>query len=103
MPLDSTLADHHEEYTVEAFVRDYFATFNAKTLEANPEQSFTFPAVFINDGKVRLIPDASVKVFDYDVINATGWAYSKNNRDHGVIRRPELGCRAGGFQSAQSR
>ena len=33
--------------------------------------------MFINDGKIRLIPDASVKVFDYEVINATGWAYSK--------------------------
>ena len=77
VPINPALADHHEESTVEAFVQDYFATFNAKTLEANPEQSFTFPAVFINDGKVRLIPDASVKVFDYEVINATGWAYSK--------------------------
>ena len=47
------------------------------TLEANPEQSIKFPVVFINDGKVRVIEDASEKVFDYKVIKATGWAYSK--------------------------
>ena len=76
-PLSSALAGHHEESTVEAFVQDYFGRFNATTLEANPEQSFTFPAVFINDGKVRVIQDASVKVFDYEVIKASGWAYSK--------------------------
>ena len=33
--------------------------------------------MFINDGKVRVIQDASVKVFDYEVIKASGWAYSK--------------------------
>ena len=47
------------------------------TLEANPEQSIKFPVVFINDGQVRVIEDASEKVFDYKVIKATGWAYSK--------------------------
>ena len=76
-PLSPALAGHHEESTVEAFVQDHFGRFNATTLEANPEQSFTFPAVFINDGKVRVIQDASVKVFDYEVIKASGWAYSK--------------------------
>ena len=77
VPLNPALAYQPAESTVEAFVHDYFATFTAKPLASNPEQRFTFPAVFINDGKVRLIPDASVKVFDYEVINATGWAYSK--------------------------
>ena len=76
-PLSPVLADHHEDSSVEAFVQDYFDKFNSTTLEANPGQSFTFPAVFINDGKVRVIQDASVKVFDYEVIKASGWAYSK--------------------------
>ena len=47
------------------------------TLETNPEQSFTFPVVFINDGKVRVLENASEKVFDYTAIRATGWASSK--------------------------
>ena len=76
-PLSPALAGHHEGPSVEAFIQDYFDRFNATTLEANPEQSFTFPAVFINDGKVRVIQDASVKVFDYEVIRASGWGYSK--------------------------
>lgn len=70
-------AGHHEESSLEAFVEDYFEKFNSTSLEANPEQSFTFPAVFINDGTVRVIQDSSVKVFDYEVIKASGWAYSK--------------------------
>lgn len=76
-PLSPALADHHEGSSVEAFVQDYFDKFNSTTLEADPEQSFTFPAVFINDGKLRVIQDASVKVFDYEVIKASGWGYSK--------------------------
>ena len=64
-PLNPALADHHEGSSVEAFVQDYFDKFNSTTLEANPGQSFSFPAVFINDGKVRVIRNASVKVFDY--------------------------------------
>ena len=67
-----TYAGHHEESSVEAFIEDYFENFNSMTLEANPEQSFTFPAVFMNDGKVRVIQNASVKVFDYEVIKASG-------------------------------
>ena len=59
-PLRPVFADHHEDSSVEAFVQDYFDKFNSTTLEVNPEQSFTFPAVFINDGKVRVIQDASV-------------------------------------------
>ena len=73
----AAFAGHHEKSSVEGFIADYFETFNSKTLEANPEQSFKFPVVFINDGKVRFIEDASEKVFDYKVIKATGWAYSK--------------------------
>ena len=73
----TALAGHHEESSVEGFIADYFETFNSMTLEANPEQSMEFPVVFINDGKVRVIEDASEKVFDYKVIKATGWAYSK--------------------------
>ena len=68
---------HHEKSSVEGFIAEYFETFNSMTLEANPEQSFSFPVVFINDGKVRVIEDTSEKVFDYKVIKATGWAYSK--------------------------
>ena len=68
---------HHKESSVEGFIAKYFETFNSMTLEANPEQSFSFPVVFINDGKVRVIEDSSEKVFDYKVIKATGWAYSK--------------------------
>ena len=75
VPLSPVLAGHHEGSSVEAFVQDYFDKFNSTTLETNPEQSFTFPAVFINDGKVRVIQDASVKVFDYEVIKASGWGY----------------------------
>ena len=75
--LSPAFADHHEGSSVEAFVQDYFDKFNSTTLEADPEQSFTFPAVFINDGKIRVIQDASVKVFDYEVIKASGWGYSK--------------------------
>lgn len=77
VPLRPALAGHHEGSSVEAFVQDYFDKFNSTTLDANPEQSFSFPAVFINDGKVRVIQDASVKIFDYEVIKASGWAYSK--------------------------
>ncbi len=73
----AAFAGHHEKSSVEGFIADYFETFNSMTLEANPEQSFQFPVVFINDGKVRFIEDASEKVFDYKVIKATGWAYSK--------------------------
>ena len=73
----TAFAGHHEKSSVEGFIADYFETFNSMTLEANPEQSFKFPVVFINDGKVRFIEDASEKVFDYKVIKATGWAYSK--------------------------
>jgi len=72
-----TYAGHHGETSVEAFVKDYFEKFNSTSLEASPEQSFTFPAVFINDGIVRVIPDSSVKVVDYEIIKASGWAYSK--------------------------
>ena len=72
-----TPAGHHGESSVESFVKDYFEKFNSTSLEASPEQSFTFPAVFINDGIVRVIPDSSVKVVDYEVIKASGWAYSK--------------------------
>ena len=72
-----THAGHHGETSVESFVKDYFEKFNSTSLEASPEQSFTFPAVFINDGIVRVIPDSSVKVVDYEVIKASGWAYSK--------------------------
>ena len=72
-----THAGHHGESSVESFVKDYFEKFNSTSLEASPEQSFTFPAVFINDGIVRVIPDSSVKVVDYEVIKASGWAYSK--------------------------
>ena len=68
---------HHEKSSVEGFIADYFETFNSMTLKANPEQSIKFPVVFINDGKVRVIEDSSEKVFDYKVIKATGWAYSK--------------------------
>ena len=70
-------AGHHEASSVEAFIAEFFELFNTTTLEQNPEQSFTFPAVFINDGKVRVINNASEKVFDYKVIKATGWAYTK--------------------------
>ena len=73
----TAFAGHHEKSSVEGFIADYFETFNSMTLEANPEQSFKFPVVFINDGKVRFVEDASEKVFDYKVIKATGWAYSK--------------------------
>ena len=73
----AAFAGHHEKSSVEGFIADYFETFNSMTLEANPEQSFKFPVVFINDGKVRFVEDASEKVFDYKVIKATGWAYSK--------------------------
>ena len=72
-----THAGHHGESSVESFVKDYFEKFNSTSLEASPEQSFTFPAVFINDGIVRVIPDSSVKVVGYEVIKASGWAYSK--------------------------
>ena len=72
----AAFAGHHEKSSVEGFIADYFETFNSMTLEANPEQSIKFPVVFINDGKVRVIEDASEKVFDYRVIKATGWAYS---------------------------
>jgi hypothetical protein len=73
----TAFAGHHEKSSVEGFIADYFETFNSMTLEANPEQSIKFPVVFINDGKVRVIEDSSEKVFDYKVIKATGWAYSK--------------------------
>ena len=73
----AAFAGHHEKSSVEGFIADYFETFNSMTLEANPEQSFKFPVVFINDGKVRFVEDASEKVFDYKIIKATGWAYSK--------------------------
>ena len=73
----AAFAGHHEKSSVEGFIADYFETFNSMTLEANPEQSMEFPVVFINDGKVRVIEDTSEKVFDYNVIKATGWAYSK--------------------------
>ena len=73
----TAFAGHHEKSSVEGFIADYFETFNSMTLEANPEQSYAFPVVFINDGKVRVIEDSSEKVFDYKVIKATGWAYSK--------------------------
>ena len=72
-----THAGQHGESSVESFVKDYFEKFNSTSLEASPEQSFTFPAVFINDGIVRVIPDSSVKVVDYEIIKASGWAYSK--------------------------
>ena len=62
--------------SVESFIKDFFENFNNMTLENNPEQSFTFPVVFINDGKVRVLENASEKVFDYTAIRATGWAYS---------------------------
>ena len=61
----TALAGYHEESSVEGFIADYFETFNSMTLEANPKQSIKFPVVFINDGKVRVIEDASEKVFDY--------------------------------------
>ena len=73
----NAFAGHHEKSSVEGFIAEYFETFNSMTLEANPEQSIKFPVVFINDGKVRVIEDSSEKVFDYKVIKATGWAYSK--------------------------
>jgi len=73
----SALATHLETSSVESFVKDFFENFNNMTLENNPEQSFTFPVVFINDGKVRVLENASEKVFDYTAIRATGWAYSK--------------------------
>ena len=73
----TAFAGHHEKSSVEGFIADYFETFNSMTLETNPEQSIKFPVVFINDGQVRVIEDASEKVFDYKVIKATGWAYSK--------------------------
>ena len=73
----AAFAGHHEKSSVEGFIADYFETFNSMTLEANPEQSIKFPVVFINDGQVRVIEDTSEKVFDYKVIKATGWAYSK--------------------------
>ena len=73
----TAFAGHHEKSSVEGFIADYFETFNSMTLEANPEQMYAFPVVFINDGKVRVIEDSSEKVFDYKVIKATGWAYSK--------------------------
>ena len=73
----SALAAHLETSSVESFVKDFFENFNNMTLENNPEQSFTFPVVFINDGKVRVLENASEKVFDYTAIRATGWAYSK--------------------------
>ena len=73
----ATFAGHHEKSSVEGFIADYFETFNSMTLEANPEQGIKFPVVFINDGEVRVIEDSSEKVFDYKVIKATGWAYSK--------------------------
>ena len=73
----SAFATHLETSSVESFIKDFFENFNNMTLEANPEQSFTFPVVFINDGKVRVLENASEKVFDYTAIRATGWAYSK--------------------------
>ncbi len=73
----SALATHLETSSVESFIKDFFENFNNMTLENNPEQSFTFPVVFINDGKVRVLENASEKVFDYTAIRATGWAYSK--------------------------
>ena len=73
----SALATHLETSSVENFIKDFFENFNNMTLENNPEQSFTFPVVFINDGKVRVLENASEKVFDYTAIRATGWAYSK--------------------------
>ena len=73
----SALATHLETSSVESFIKDFFENFNDMTLENNPEQSFTFPVVFINDGKVRVLENASEKVFDYTAIRATGWAYSK--------------------------
>ena len=73
----SALATHLETSSVESFIKDFFENFNNMTLETNPEQSFTFPVVFINDGKVRVLENASEKVFDYTAIRATGWAYSK--------------------------
>ena len=73
----AAFAGHHEKSSVEGFIADYFETFNSMTLEANPEQSIKFPVVFINDGKIRVIEYSSEKVFDYKVIKATGWAYSK--------------------------
>ena len=80
----SALATHLETSSVESFIKDFFENFNSMTLENNPEQSFTFPVVFINDGKVRVLENASEKVFDYTAIKATGWAYSKiiNTTDH---------------------
>ena len=72
----SALATHLETSSVESFIKDFFENFNNMTLENNPEQSFTFPVVFINDGKVRVLENASEKVFDYTAIRATGWAYS---------------------------
>ena len=73
----SALATHLETSSVESFIKDFFENFNNMTLENNPEQSFTFSVVFINDGKVRVLENASEKVFDYTAIRATGWAYSK--------------------------
>ena len=73
----SAFATHLETSSVESFIKDFFENFNNMTLENNPEQSFTFPVVFINDGKVRVLENASEKVFDYTAIRATGWAYSK--------------------------
>ena len=73
----SALATHLETSSVESFIKDFFENFNNMTLETNPEQSFTFPVVFINDGKVRVLENASEKVFDYTAIRATGCAYSK--------------------------
>ena len=102
-PLSPASAGHHEGSSVEAFVQDHFDKFNSTTLEANPGQSFTFPAVFINDGKVRVIQDASVKVFDYEVIKASGWAYSKILKTTVLYEGPQLSRSAGRFQQTQSR
>ena len=70
----TAFAGHHEKSSVEA--ADYFETFNSMTLKLT-QREIKFPVVFINDGKVRVIEDSSEKVFDYKVIKATGWAYSK--------------------------
>ena len=73
----SVFATHLETSSVESFVKDFFENFNNMTLETNPEQSFTFPVVFIRDGKVRVLEDASEWVFDLSALRAAGWAYSK--------------------------
>ena len=77
VPLSPALAGHHEGSSVVAFVQDYFDKFNSTTLEANPEQSFTFPAVFINDGKDRHKADDSLlstsKVFYTHAMTEAGW------------------------------